>query len=220
MSRNLKLVLASAALIIASVVGAPVPAGSTGQPTPTTVTVDGVTYTAAQLEGWNAAVKRHTLARLGTLKKNIQGLPVRTLDSYLPEVRALAVRVDRGTAVSPTTLDRINHIEAKYEATLRTIWANIARLAAWHRAQQAAAYPSGLCGGDLPPCYVMRRESGGNITAQNPSSTASGKWQFLDSTWAGYGGYAKARYAPEKTQDAKARQLWAGGRGCSHWSAC
>lgn len=79
---------------------------------------------------------------------------------------------------------------------------------------------SGACGGDLPPCYVMMRESGGNITAQNPTSTASGKWQFLDSTWQGYGGYAKARYAPESVQDAKARQLWAGGRGCSHWSAC
>lgn len=79
---------------------------------------------------------------------------------------------------------------------------------------------SGACGGDLPPCYVMMRESGGNITAQNPSSTASGKWQFLDSTWAGYGGYAKARYAPESVQDAKARELWAGGAGCSHWSAC
>jgi len=82
------------------------------------------------------------------------------------------------------------------------------------------SYGSGACGGDLPPCYVMMRESGGNITAQNPSSTASGKWQFLDSTWQGYGGYAKARYAPESVQDAKARLLWAGGRGCSHWSAC
>lgn len=83
-----------------------------------------------------------------------------------------------------------------------------------------AQYGSGACGGDLPPCYVMMRESGGNITAQNPTSTASGKWQFLDSTWGGYGGYAKARYAPESVQDERARQLWAGGRGCSHWSAC
>lgn len=81
-------------------------------------------------------------------------------------------------------------------------------------------YGSGACGGDLPPCYVMMRESGGNITAQNPTSTASGKWQFLDSTWGGYGGYAKARYAPEWVQDERARQLWAGGAGCSHWNAC
>lgn len=79
---------------------------------------------------------------------------------------------------------------------------------------------SGSCGGDLPPCYVMNRESGGNIRAKNPSSSASGKWQFLDSTWQGYGGYARAMDAPEAVQDARARALWAGGRGCSHWSAC
>ena len=83
-----------------------------------------------------------------------------------------------------------------------------------------SAGSSGRCGGDLPPCWVMMRESGGNIRARNPSSTASGKWQFLDSTWAGFGGYASAYLAPESVQDAKARILWAGGAGCSHWSAC
>jgi len=93
------------------------------------------------------------------------------------------------------------------------------------RARQAAAAAapatgSGRCGGNLPPCYVMQRESGGNIRAKNPSSTASGKWQFLNSTWAGYGGYAEAWMAPESVQDAKARELWAGGAGCGHWSAC
>lgn len=35
---------------------------------------------------------------------------------------------------------------------------------------------------------LMRRESGGNPTAQNPSSTAYGRWQFLDSTWDDVGG--------------------------------
>lgn len=76
------------------------------------------------------------------------------------------------------------------------------------------------CGGDLPPCYVLARESGGNPTAQNPRSTASGLWQFLDSTWANFKGYAKARLAPVDVQNERARQLWAGGRGCAHWSAC
>lgn len=113
-----------------------------------------------------------------------------------------------------------------YQAHLVRMWVatyNYNKWMAWALAKEraaAAAYPHGLCGGDLPPCYVMKRESGGSLTAQNPHSTASGKWQFLDSTWAGYGGYAKARYAPEKIQDAKARQLWAGGRGCGHWGAC
>ncbi len=84
----------------------------------------------------------------------------------------------------------------------------------------SAGPATGRCGGDLPPCYVMMRESGGNPTAKNPSSTASGKWQFLDSTWAGYGGYGSAYLAPESVQDAKARELWAGGAGCGHWNAC
>jgi hypothetical protein len=86
--------------------------------------------------------------------------------------------------------------------------------------RSAPAYEagSGRCGGDLPPCSVMQRESGGNIRAQNPSSSASGKWQFIDSTWNGYGGYASAADAPEAVQDAKARELWAGGAGCGHWT--
>jgi len=66
----------------------------------------------------------------------------------------------------------------------------------------------------------MMRESGGNIRAQNPTSSASGKWQFIASTWAGFGGYSEAYLAPESVQDAKAAQLWANGAGCGHWSAC
>jgi hypothetical protein len=83
-------------------------------------------------------------------------------------------------------------------------------------------WPSSLypCGGDLPPCYVKMRESGGDYNAQNPSSSASGAWQFLDSTWNGFGGYARAAYAPPDVQDARAREVWAGGAGCSNWSAC
>ncbi len=85
------------------------------------------------------------------------------------------------------------------------------------RSAPAAEQGTGRCGGNLPPCCVMNRESGGNIHAQNPTSSASGKWQALDSTWNGYGGYAHASDAPESVQDAFAAQLWAGGAGASHW---
>jgi len=101
---------------------------------------------------------------------------------------------------------------------------------------QPAVQGSGACGGDLPPCAVMRRESGGNLTVwtggcylpvgytgKNPcndTSTASGKWQFTRSTWDGFAGYVNAADAPEAVQDEHARLTWAGGDGCSHWSAC
>lgn len=78
----------------------------------------------------------------------------------------------------------------------------------------------GACGRTLPPCWVMIRESGGNIHAVNPTSGAAGKWQVIPSTWQGYGGYRSAADAPESVQDAFAERLWNGGRGCAHWSAC
>jgi hypothetical protein len=74
---------------------------------------------------------------------------------------------------------------------------------------------------------VRRHESGGNYQAKNPNSTASGAYQFLDSTWrtmsarAGHGGYGSARSAPPWVQDAVAiytvnagwRSAW-NGTGC------
>lgn len=58
---------------------------------------------------------------------------------------------------------------------------------------------------------IRTRESGGNYGAQNPSSTASGAYQFIDSSWqsltAKYGigqSYPKAKLAPPEIQDAVA----------------
>lgn len=77
------------------------------------------------------------------------------------------------------------------------------------------------CGGSLPSCSVLRCENrSGDITAENPRSSASGKWQVVRGTWGGYGGYAEAKDAPEEVQDAHARELWDGGRGASHWASC
>lgn len=75
------------------------------------------------------------------------------------------------------------------------------------------------CGGSLPPCFVLYRESRGT-NAKNRHSSASGYWQAIDGTWNHFGGYAHARQAPPDVQDAFARRLWAGGRGCRHWRAC
>lgn len=82
----------------------------------------------------------------------------------------------------------------------------------------AAASTSSQCGGDLPPCYVLQRESGGNPKAENPTSTASGLWQFVDGTWNNFGGYHHASDAPVSVQNARAREVWANGAGASAWA--
>jgi hypothetical protein len=47
-------------------------------------------------------------------------------------------------------------------------------------------------------------ESGGDYKAESRSSSASGAYQFVDGTWASYGGYRRASAAPADVQDAKA----------------
>lgn len=61
----------------------------------------------------------------------------------------------------------------------------------------AAADPAG--GWDS----IIACESGGNPTAQNPHSTASGLYQFLRSSWLAYGG---GQYAPEAKMATPAQQ--------------
>ncbi len=74
----------------------------------------------------------------------------------------------------------------------------------------------GACGGSLPPCYVMEQESGGSLTAVNPSSGAAGKWQFLPSTSRSLGYSQPMNEYDEATQDEAARKLYAL-VGCSAW---
>lgn len=66
---------------------------------------------------------------------------------------------------------------------------------------------------------IVECESGGeNVT--NPSSGASGYFQFMGSTWAAVTGLAPPASAyPFEVQLAAFEELWDGGAGASHWSA-
>lgn len=68
---------------------------------------------------------------------------------------------------------------------------------------------------------IQACESGGDYTAVNPTSGASGAYQFLDSTWATLAaaqGYASAADAPASVQDAAAQELYAQ-EGTTPWEA-
>ncbi|HWL41776.1 MAG TPA: peptidoglycan DD-metalloendopeptidase family protein [Ilumatobacter sp.] len=63
-------------------------------------------------------------------------------------------------------------------------------------------------GADVAPILATIRtlESGGNYTARARGSSASGAYQFIDSSWGNYLGYPQAWQAPPEVQDAKAAE--------------
>lgn len=75
------------------------------------------------------------------------------------------------------------------------------------------------------PTYIVMCESGGNYDAENPTSSASGAYQLIDSTFLGTAagaasGFTHASDAPPHIQDAAAAEVWNGGAGASAWAAC
>jgi outer membrane biosynthesis protein TonB len=70
--------------------------------------------------------------------------------------------------------------------------------------------------GGIAAC-IAKYESGGNPRAQNPHSSASGLYQFIDGTWNNFGGYSRAMYAPVSVQTQKFYIVWNGGKGAGNW---
>lgn len=64
----------------------------------------------------------------------------------------------------------------------------------------------GAASGSLEAILATIRslESGDNYTARAPGSSASGAYQFIDSTWDGHAGFTHAWQAPPAVQDEKA----------------
>lgn len=71
-----------------------------------------------------------------------------------------------------------------------------------------AAPTSSLCGYPSDIAVILdtirTQESSVDYTARSAGSTASGAYQFLDTTWASFGGYSSAYLAPAAVQDARA----------------
>lgn len=162
---------------------------------PTTIVVDGVTYTEAQIQGWVAAVER-------------------------AKIQAWIAAVERYKA--RLLWERIARFSAAYQREQARRWFSF-----WAKKAAQAKTTGGttvqgivVCNGTtLPSCAIVKRESGFNPTIKNPHSTASGLYQFINSTWRTCGtGYPTAASAPVAVQVGCARRIWNNGRGASHWS--
>lgn len=85
-----------------------------------------------------------------------------------------------------------------------------------------AAAPAQAADTGIPVLEQIKTcESGGDYSAVNASSGASGAYQFLDSTWqslSASSGYTTAASAPESVQDAAAVELY-DAQGTSPWLA-
>lgn len=83
--------------------------------------------------------------------------------------------------------------------------------------KKAAVSQSGPGGPWAIPWAIVQCESGGQNLPPN-SATASGYYQFIDSTWRGLGGSTPQAYKATKAeQDRLAAKLWANGSGASNW---
>lgn len=122
----------------------------------------------------------------------------------------------------PQLLPEIKHDYAEWQEA----WSN--KLEAKEQAESFQSEPADsssvqslyVTGSYAIPTYIVMCESGGDYLAENAISSASGAYQIIDSSWAGYGGYYHASDAPPSVQDAKAALMWAGGAGASHWAQC
>lgn len=127
------------------------------------------------------------------------------------------------TSCTPAQIDAYNSMTPEDQAKV------VAALQDQQDAARAAAEPSWPSHHPFLTCVRHHESDRGayphanGYSAQNPYSSASGAYQFIDSTWrnvsgrAGHPGYSRAKYAPPWVQDAVALWLYNNG-GRSAWN--
>ncbi|MDO9398874.1 MAG: transglycosylase family protein [Herbiconiux sp.] len=135
----------------------------------------------------------------------------RERDAVAQRTAALA---ERRSALAQARAARLSAIKATRKDRARAN-RTLTRLIAAQK--KAAVNVSGPGGPWAIPWAIVQCESGGQNLPPN-SATASGYYQFIDSTWQGLGGSTPQAYKASKAeQDRLAAKLWAGGSGASNW---
>lgn len=162
-----------------------------------------------------------------------------TADGVYGPLTAAALPDFVGMAVCPPDWHEsdpyiITALQALQDATPRLTASATARIAAQTAPRAPVAVvtvqvasvstgPGPCSAPNLPLSWIAWCESGCNPTKLNTQgSSAAGKYQWLTSSWGGYGGYATADQAPESVQDQKSLEAyqasgmgpWEASRGC------
>ena len=151
----------------------------------------------------------------------------RDVRSDEPQVNALAEisRVARNVALVRDATRQETVRKAAYLIAVSKIPVRIGTAVSVSHGAWTATGGGAPCDGDLPPCWrIYGTESGGRWDAYNPGGCSGtgcwGPYQF-GGFWAGKLGLPNDLRTTTKEQWINAaRILWAGGRGCSNWSAC
>jgi septal ring factor EnvC (AmiA/AmiB activator) len=159
---------------------------------------------------------------LSSMNQLLQSRQGALADARVAQQNALAASRARGAALA----SEISHIQAEQAAAERAAEAeNQAQVGGGSSGSggsggDGAPTPDGPSygagGGWAIPYSVVNCESGGQDLTPN-SAGASGYYQIIPSSWAGYDGYSQAYQAPKSVQDQRASQLWNGGAGESNW---